>query len=308
MPSVVLLLTIALKIKSKRQSVHTADQMSESQRLEQEALKVELSKYKRIILFNFSLEFIYPLFAVGFNKLTGTAQTAYAVLLPLIKIVLLNIAKSRFQHIRDLAAESVVFSVEFFNALFASMCMSSTSSMSTSIVIMVVDLAHITYSIVEVRKRANRVLAHARAVGYTDGDIIDESLAFASTNEKFVRRSTRIRHKSSNNIQFTSQIPLGDRFQSKVQQQPQSAIPKLKVHSMDTMIHATDEAIRKADTTVAEAPESILSEEHTRLSVLRETLELMYAIEHVVLVEYVESVIPFIFGSYLMICILFCSY
>ncbi|GLE11521.1 hypothetical protein PINS_up023996 [Pythium insidiosum] len=67
--------------------------------------------------------FIYPAYNYAFVSLDGHAQAAFALLLPVIKLIVKNIVAPFCKHMEDMKPEEIIFNVEIFHALFTSYCM-----------------------------------------------------------------------------------------------------------------------------------------------------------------------------------------
>lgn len=57
-------------------------------------------------------------------------------------------------NLKDLKPEVIIFNVEVFNALFVYVCINSSMSISTTLVIMAVDFAHACVSLRDPRESA----------------------------------------------------------------------------------------------------------------------------------------------------------
>ena len=128
-----------------------------------------------------------------------------------MKIALLDVARKRCAHAEDLVAESSVFSVEFFNALFVSMCMSGSNSRVTTAVLIAIDLLQIAHTMHAFEHRS-KSFTRAGAAGANATKIDFEKarascLAFAFANKQLVQtRCPGIRFDGSNGLAFHSSI------------------------------------------------------------------------------------------------------
>ncbi|KAE9345783.1 hypothetical protein PF008_g8600 [Phytophthora fragariae] len=85
------------------------------------------------------LVFTYPAYYYIYTTLSKAGKTSFALLLPVIKLVMKNIIARSVIHLKDEMPEVVVFNVEVFNALFLSYCMLNSPSVWVTLEIMIFD-------------------------------------------------------------------------------------------------------------------------------------------------------------------------
>eukprot|EP00644_Phytophthora_capsici_P018082 jgi/Phyca11/113887/e_gw1.25.324.1 len=85
----------------------------------------------------------YPAFSAVFNRLSGTQQTLFIFVMPMIKFFtkqnIANAAKSYHEYIGPV----VVFSVDLFNVFYVAICMQASKSAMTTLIIMISDSFHV---------------------------------------------------------------------------------------------------------------------------------------------------------------------
>ncbi|RLN27119.1 hypothetical protein BBJ28_00022595 [Nothophytophthora sp. Chile5] len=85
---------------------------------------------------------IYPAYQVLFHAMINTPyKIPVILLLPAIKLIVKNIAFRCVTHMEDMMPEAVIFTVDFFNALYLATCMESAASTTTVLIIVTTDLA-----------------------------------------------------------------------------------------------------------------------------------------------------------------------
>ncbi|GMF38394.1 unnamed protein product [Phytophthora fragariaefolia] len=85
---------------------------------------------------------IYPAYQVLFLTANNTKyQLPVILLLPVIKLIVKNIALRCVTHMEDMMPEAVIFTVDFFNALYMSTTMESATSTWTVVIVVVIDVA-----------------------------------------------------------------------------------------------------------------------------------------------------------------------
>lgn len=103
------------------------------------ALKKELRFYGLVLATQLGFTYIYPAYTYGFNRLSGWPQTAFAVILPGMKIAAKNWMSYLMREKEDFKPEFVVFHVEVFHALFLACCLQSSTSYLTLVLLMAID-------------------------------------------------------------------------------------------------------------------------------------------------------------------------
>ena len=172
-----LFIVALIDLRKARRAVAVTDQASVGRA---DVAARALRRYKRIVVVNFSLLFVYPLYTGAHRRLSGAPKALYTLLLPVMKLVFVEIAKKRLVDVQDLAAESTVFTVELFNALFVSICMSSANSRVTSAVIMTVDLLQMGYHLRELSHRARHLTRERDRAGFGQDNIVAACVASGS--------------------------------------------------------------------------------------------------------------------------------
>ncbi|KAJ8576093.1 hypothetical protein ON010_g3119 [Phytophthora cinnamomi] len=101
----------------------------------------------KLMLCDALLIFIYPPYYHIFTTLSAEAQTAFTILLPLIKLIMRNLFARAARHLGDETPELVIFNADAFGSLFVSYCMQSSPSIWSTIAITSADVVLIGLSI-----------------------------------------------------------------------------------------------------------------------------------------------------------------
>lgn len=117
---------------------------------EQPAVWQELITYLLGLMAQTSLTMIYPIYNFVFISLSSSGQTAFALVLPVLKLGAKNWMSHAFRHLEDLKPEIVIFNVELFHALFVACCMQSSTSTNTTILLIVIDLLQFWLAMVDI--------------------------------------------------------------------------------------------------------------------------------------------------------------
>eukprot|EP00644_Phytophthora_capsici_P017482 jgi/Phyca11/127286/e_gw1.67.38.1 len=103
------------------------------------------------------LVFVYPPYFFVFTILSDQAQMAFALLLPVIKMVMRFLFSRTLLHLTDEMPETIIFHCDVFNALFVAYCMQNSPSMWTTLEIMFVDIIMIGVSLRELNDTKNHL-------------------------------------------------------------------------------------------------------------------------------------------------------
>lgn len=95
--------------------------------------------YLFVVMYQLSLVAIYPVYTHVFASLGSKYQTAFVLVLSVIKITSKNIISYVMINMHDMKPEFIIFNIEIFNALFIAMCMQSSSSVVNLVALMAVD-------------------------------------------------------------------------------------------------------------------------------------------------------------------------
>ncbi|ETO73698.1 hypothetical protein F444_10373 [Phytophthora nicotianae P1976] len=86
--------------------------------------------------------FVYPIYEVLFRTAQGSHYQLFVILLlPIIKVVIKNIMRKCTMHAEDMVPEAVIFTVDFFNAIYVATCMQTASSAVSIVIIVLTDLS-----------------------------------------------------------------------------------------------------------------------------------------------------------------------
>jgi hypothetical protein len=134
--------------------------------------KEEMTTYAQFICAQMLMPAVYPLYEVAFFAASNTYyELPVILLLPIIKIVMKYIVTLSLVRREDMMPEAVIFTVEFFHAVYLATCMQRTSSTVTVAIIIVVDVSQSVAMLVGLHRRSRTTLARAhRAAGVTCGN------------------------------------------------------------------------------------------------------------------------------------------
>ncbi|GMF11717.1 unnamed protein product [Phytophthora lilii] len=257
------------------------------------------------------LVFIYLLYYYVFTTLSKKGKVAFALLLPIIKLVMKNIVARSVVHLSDKMPEVVVFNVEVFNALFTSYCMQNTPSIWITLEIMVFDLLMMVFSLRHTGS-AHRILKDLeRRIEQSDNwNSVASSTRCSSTRLTTLDRASMLLYYAANAC--PTRIPSVDgainELSSPAFHQAPSNIFKKAMHL----------SVAPINTKVLQsiAPTSRSSKQILRMGGVYPTTnneqsnftvhytykvqQLVYAAEFLLLLNYVEVIIPIVYCTYLL--------
>ncbi|KAJ8540568.1 hypothetical protein ON010_g12660 [Phytophthora cinnamomi] len=109
--------------------------------------KAMLAGMTKLMLCDVLLILIYPPYYYIFKTLSEKSQTAFTVLLPVIKLLMRNLFARAVRHLGDETPEVVIFNADVFGSLFVAYCMQSSPSIWSTIVIISADVVLIALSL-----------------------------------------------------------------------------------------------------------------------------------------------------------------
>ncbi|GMF30691.1 unnamed protein product [Phytophthora fragariaefolia] len=230
--------------------------------------------------------------------------------------------------------EAVIFTVDFFNSMYLATCMQNASSISTALMMMTLD---ITQSILELRRLHYRTdtivsrLYQASGSIAGNGSILQavESLCrdiskFEQQNRQGVIIESCLPHKVSAEVQtlleMLKYVPgNGDRNVPRfcmvdLRNSFRSKIERARAHTSPQSILKFTRSMRKiepSDAISVKPTRRATNDDTKRLTatttphknILSETLEVLFTTECVVLTEYLESIIPVLYGNFILLVV-----
>lgn len=113
-------------------------------------LRMSFYRAMAVIITELSLTVIYPIYIYGFNSIPSSYQSPYMTLVPLMKVISKNVMSKFVGRMDDLKPEVLIFNVDTFNALYVTLAMQKATTISTSLLIMLIDTAQGCISISDV--------------------------------------------------------------------------------------------------------------------------------------------------------------
>ncbi|TMW61631.1 hypothetical protein Poli38472_010694 [Pythium oligandrum] len=267
----------------------------------QPPLRKDLRQYFMYCMIQLSVPLVYPIYHYAFSNLDSSAQAAFALVLSVIKLAFKNAMSYTLGDHDDLKPETIILNLEVFHALFVTYSMQNASSLATVAMLVANDFFHTCISLYDVNNLLRQI----------------------TTLVNNIKRRSSMNETLDMNVMEIASLVIDQDPAGAVQIRP---IPSSKV-ALAAFLKRSRRVIPflSASPTAASIPTEIThrdkrnsrvsSIEYTRalplhgtssprphnerLVLLRKTLQPLYLTEFIVLIEFVEIIIPSIYCTYL---------
>ncbi|POM57478.1 Hypothetical protein PHPALM_38006 [Phytophthora palmivora] len=292
--------------------------------------KRELTRYIAFIGFQAVMVIVYPIYQTLFIAAIGTRYEAPVIfLLPLIKVSMKYLLSISTVHVEDLMPEAVIFTAEFFNSLYLATFMQRTSAVSTLITVVILDFCQIAFSLYSFYIRCHVILACLQELS-NERELLSSIYSLCNKPEIYqrqtrtgIRTHSHFQHQLSDSLRKILDTLNGiskekcdsTRVCRKVRfaEHPENTvfneiitIPSgargITVPKCSTRIQPLDTVHVKKNLTQYKS-EAVLTSSTRRSLILNDTLEALFTSECLVLTEYLESLIPVFYGSFVLVII-----
>ncbi|EGZ18214.1 hypothetical protein PHYSODRAFT_498657, partial [Phytophthora sojae] len=223
----------------------------------------KLTKYVCFIATQKIMGMLYPIYQLLFHKASTTDFVLPVILLlPVIKIVVKNVVLYFTHHLEDLTPEAVIFTVDFYNALYLATCMESASTFHAMLIFIVTDFAQTATVLLGMQRRTATILQRLReATGIRDSDTVLDVL------------TSMLQAPAILQTQYRSGVRVRSCFRHKLDRKDLQLLYRLERLPGDLIEHS---------------------------NILRETLGVLYTTECLVLTAYLEAFIPLFYCTYML--------
>ncbi|KAG1703373.1 hypothetical protein DVH05_008281 [Phytophthora capsici] len=228
---------------------------------------------------------VYPTYFYVFTTIPDSGKTYFALLLPLLKLVFRNAMAKTVGYLSDEVPEGVILNVEVVSALFVAYCMQNTPSMTTMAVLMTLDALQISASL------------------YDIGVIIGRMEALRKKRKRDKSTDTRTR-RSSSELKLAHEIftRCTSSRRASGEMKPSSRHTCNSVKKYSSAVHPFEQETSIVPAQHGEpgsGPQkndvSCAKDTKLELQYVQELKRVLYITEFVVLLNYVEVIIPLIF-------------
>ncbi|KAG1701564.1 hypothetical protein DVH05_010865 [Phytophthora capsici] len=267
------------------------------------ALFTELKTSIVVLICQVLLTFIYPAYLYGFINVQPSNQKFYLVLLPIIKIFAKNCICHFLGTKFDLMPQIIIFNVDVFNALYVSSSMQNSSSISTLLPMVGLDIFQgwVSVSDIDHLMKHIRLLQRKIPTGHPL-----ESASFIDIAQQILTEDSHVKsHLSLRRYSSALEILKFDRRSLDSGNSAGASTDVMPARRV-LPVTATGPPLRIAAVALhqdlSSRPtrllEQIFSPRERRLFV-QKTAQVLFTTEFVVLVEYTEVIVPFIFCKFI---------
>ncbi|GMF51412.1 unnamed protein product [Phytophthora fragariaefolia] len=283
---------------------------------------------------------VYPAYQILFHKLAETKFILPVLLLqPVIKIVAKNAVLRITKHLEDLTPETVIFTVDFFNALYLVSFMESASTLKTMIILIVTEISQTIMILIKMQRRAATILdrLHQTTGAFSSESLLETLCLLCRNPEKLemqLNGNARVRSCLQHRLAMSDSTVLFmlEKAAREVSQPIHSwssiETPKTSVVRFTGScsplkkfrLHFARHRVSVVHPTAPIKPQSVQpsSSERTRShdissvsssiktqqgAILRETLAMLYTMECLVLTAYLEAIIPLLYSNYILVMV-----
>ncbi|KAE8906966.1 hypothetical protein PF005_g18423 [Phytophthora fragariae] len=250
---------------------------------------------------------VYPAYQALFSVAVATNHELVVMLmLPIIKSLIKYLLLRMTTHMEDLTPESVIFTVDFFNALYLATSMQRATSTTTIVTFVALDMFHLVFGLYGHFRRTSSIQGRLREVvgGCDQGNLLTAIALLCRKPDIFARQvRSGIQLHSSLSYRLpdgTQQLlnVLGEIKSSRSCRHRSHSIHPSTPQFFIVVPHSfvqTHGLARVHPVVPTKADESAF--------ILQETLETMFTSECHVLTEYLESIIPVLYGCFVLMIV-----
>jgi hypothetical protein len=302
------------------------------------SIQREMEQQTTVLNCQLTLTLVYPMYIFGFTSFTGIYQTVFVIVLPVIKLVAKNWVSHALTGHNDLKPEAVIFNVEVFNALYIANALQVASTQASTITIMAVDVLHLwlsMYDIVDVLNGVNVLMARIpRGHPIAHENFVQVSMRLLDLETQQMTR-TMSHFADASHPTWRAQVEQWVGSKAPASKRDATTIPETQERDSDvltvnqarsfsrgarifpirpphrllwersnvqvnpaSLLELRHEANTTATNKASLALESIFTREERALFI-RQSASVLFITEYLVLVEYVEVVLPLVYCEWL---------
>ncbi|KAJ8525712.1 hypothetical protein ON010_g15401 [Phytophthora cinnamomi] len=278
---------------------------------------------------------IYPAYQVLFHAVNNTNYELLVIfLLPVIKLVIKNLALRFVVHMEDMMPEAVIFTVDFYNAVYMATSMENTNSTLSVFIIVLVDIARSATMLYCFYRRTATTMARlseaAKVMGIV-GNVLGGASRLCKHEGSFKmqsRQRIQIRSCLSHNISLELRGLL-DQLErlSRIESSRKYSAYVNRVEVSELTIFAKAGLVDKPATWVDRYNLNVIfpaptydsrsktdSKRQSRsqfdsksatphVNILREALEVLFTTECLILSTVIDAFVPLCYGIYLLVLV-----
>lgn len=274
-------------------------------------LKTQLRRFFQLVNLSSSFIVIFPGYITIFRSLNGVSQFSFLFVLPVLKYLLKKATRQIFADVEELMP-LVVVTVDLFNALFQAKCMQTSGTIWTTVGIIGIDVIQNVYSLRKLFRYMSDVQEMMR---HQSGS--RELLQYCVT---LVRTSEHLSQPTTSQLESVAVPPAGstkdlqcwgalssanEDIQQSSSKSPDTPSKNVGLNAVvPWALTSSLEAKAKKHRLTSVVPiggkdqiadDAELSSEQ-QAAVLKKTLGLLWKCESALLVEYIETAVPLVYG------------
>jgi len=289
----------------------------------------QLIRYIVFVCAQVMVAFVYPLYEFCFRAVEGSRYQLPVILLsPIVKVAVKNVMLRCTKEMEDMIPEAVIFTVDFFNAIYIATCMQSSSSAMSVVVLTATDLIQTSVMIYGLHRATSTVLNKLHRIvqaGDTSNSVLNLTSSLCRDPTKFsiqVLQNVRIR-SCLPHVVADIEIELLQTLENTQNEARQgkpgagpillrrpwrgNASPPRKIRFICRR-RRQSEAIRPvlplARLAKAQATLPISGQQLTKNpSALEEALEMLFTIECIIVTAYLEVIVPLLYCCYMVVVV-----
>jgi hypothetical protein len=260
----------------------------------------DVRRFSVILMLQISTVVVYTVFNAMFASVSAEWQPIAALALPVFKVTQKNVLCKFLRGKDDLKPEVIVFNVEISNAFFISSCMQTTASISTSILLILVDLLLALISLYDLHLLLNSVKDNLNKMQIATYKIIPTALLITSKYPELTRR------RLENGISGQSKADLFRassfrRISTNGSTAKVAFTSPVKVAPALSLTYSSVTPALSATQSVG-VPESLAAIERLtpaeRHLHLEKALQILFLLEFLLLIEFVEVMTPIVYCKF----------
>ncbi|ETI52282.1 hypothetical protein F443_04538 [Phytophthora nicotianae P1569] len=278
--------------------------------------RVQVLRCVRFVCAQTSTVFIFPVYEMLFNAAEGTQyQLPVILLLPVIKVALKNLVLHFAKALDDMAPVEVIFTADFFNAIYVATSIKSSTSIAAISAITITDLSQTFIMLYGLQRRTATILSRLRQAsgGTTSTDNVLSIMCILCCNPEVMHTSIRRRSRLPHQVSATDKSLLDSQDQTRGVESPNNS----PVIQPDTNNSSTPDSslncLRRIYQRLqvngihpiennAEVMPSIRTASQSS-PILLESLQILFTTECLVTTAYLEAFMPLFYSSYMVLMV-----
>ncbi|TMW68068.1 hypothetical protein Poli38472_007740 [Pythium oligandrum] len=249
---------------------------------EKPSLRAELRQQMLVLVGECVMTYVYPLYLFAILTMPALSQSAFTLMLPIIKMGVKNYFSRTLRRLDDLKPAFIVFNVDVFSAIYIANCLQATKSWRNTMIIMLIDIVQAAISMYDVHVVLIEINTIVR-VDLFDGSLLDLCVQAAANPQARQELDRRVASASSTQKKLVS--------------------GRLSSSAIKPIVIARPNSTQSKSPLVTNLPDSELDaklrpSECVRLA--EKITRVLYIAEFFLLIEFAEVMVPVVYGIYLL--------